>query len=140
MLSITLKFTKARESTCRKSWETCCKKDTHCDKAFETIQRPRECGRRNQETISEQLSGLSGTRQESTFRKWSDMCIILQNWIQDGKPTPYYMCGASLCTRYSPYRGSLCWVRNQTTIRGLVSESSLIDDTAQYYSNIIYVL
>ena len=60
LLPITLKFTKARESTCRKSWETCCRKDTHCDKAFETIQRPRECVRHYQETISEQLSGLSG--------------------------------------------------------------------------------
>ena len=96
LLSIILKFTKARESTCPKSWETCCRKDTHFDKPFETIQRPRECGRRNQEIIAERISGVSGNREESSFGEWPHMCIILQNLIQDGKPTQYYKCGASL--------------------------------------------
>ena len=130
LLSITLKFTKARESTCRKSWETCCRKDTHCDKPFETIPRPIECGRRNQETISEQLSGLSGTRQESTFRKWSHMCIILQNWIQDGKPTPYYKCGASLIAPDIVLTAAHCV--------GYVIKRRIVENCVKRYSSILW--
>ena len=100
-----LKMLKARNASCPKSWDTCCRKDTHFDMPFvnvnppiPTTARPRPgCGVRNKGLLGVRISGASDSgREKAEFGEWPHMCIILQNVIQNEKSEQYYVCGASL--------------------------------------------
>ena len=100
------KMLKARNASCPKSWDTCCRKDTYFNLPFDNVNpdpipttaRPKPgCGVRNKGLLGVRISGVSDSgREKAEFGEWPHMCIILQNVIQNGKSEQYYVCGASL--------------------------------------------
>ena len=94
---------KARNASCPKSWDTCCRKDTYFNMPLDNVNPPTTarpkpgCGVRNKGLLGVRISGASdGSREKAEFGEWPHMCIILQNVIQNGKSEQYYVCGASL--------------------------------------------